>query len=504
VLVLALGTSIDVSSWTSVPESLTVVEVQLAGPGYDISCRMLTDGVEVGHASNSWDTRAAGAVGRWLVSVAGGRHEDVAARSATVLFPERDAELVATIVSRLQLDVALVFDEPAYDGTILRLENRARACYVTRASALAAWSGQHIVPATLIDIHDPAAISSTFEAGSETSEDAPDGRLHPTPLDDARHQPTRILLVSYFASPTTPVGDARLGYWHDQLSALARADGRSVEVTWLSATRQAAGRPDHIVVTDPGDEAVTSSTLTDLERMGLPTIGASWAARVREEAVRWEQGFDVVVVSVGPYGYLDLAVFFREAWQARTIIDFRDPYGGDARMNYSVAQREWINRFERDVVRSVDAVVSVNQQCLDTIARGVDVERAIVANGFDERQYETLPSPAFDGGRPVELIYTGTIFRALPIDLVLAALDPARMRLTHYGRDQTESQTVAHHPAARRGGFISDPGVLASRLASADLGIVRTSGEATTQTTKIFDYIGAGIEILIVIGRAHV
>ena len=57
---------------------------------------------------------------------------------------------------------------------------------------------------------------------------------------------------------------------------------------------------------------------------------------------------------------------------------------------------------------------------------------------------------------------------------------------------------MGHHPAARRGGFIDDPAVLAERLTTADLGVVRTSGEATTQTTKIFDYIGAGLEILIV------
>ena len=251
-ILLTLGAPIEVSSWASVPEGLTVVDVDVAEPGYTVTCRMFAGSAEVGRASNSWDSRAAAEAGRWLVSVIGPRHEDIASRRATVLFPERDAQLVSAVVSLLDLDVALVFDEPRYDGTILRLENSARACFVTTASALSAWRGQHVVPASHIDVDDAGALLATL-----VDDTPPDG---PSSTESAvasagEQQPTRILLVSYFAQPATPVSTIRLGYWHDRLTAIAASEGRTVEVTWLSATRRAVGRPGHIVVSDPGDEA---------------------------------------------------------------------------------------------------------------------------------------------------------------------------------------------------------------------------------------------------------
>jgi FkbM family methyltransferase len=418
-----------------------------------------------------------------------------------------DTLVIAEDASRTQLTQLLLgglgepyiacFENSRYDSHILRLENGAVDCWLPNEEVHAEWISQHVVGARVLPSANTVGAVEAIRAAWSEHTSAPSTDSGPTHSD-----PHRILLVSYFALPATPVSVQRIGYWHRQLESIAPA-GSPVEVVWLSATARAASIPRNVVVADPGEvfvDETTAQRLAVMTSLGVPTIGTSWGGAVAAEIGSWEKRFDTVIISCGPFGYLDLAGRFKDAWDCQVLLDFRDPYAGDMRMNYQLASREWMFRDERDAIRSADAVLSVNEECLAVIGPGSPVPKQIIANGYDPDMYgssnddRTTVTPSDQ----VRLIYSGTIFHNLSLDHILESLNPATQKLIHVGRDQTSEKLVGSHDAADSMGFITNAQNLADLLKSCDAGIVRVGGEATTATTKIFDYIAADLDIIIV------
>ena len=159
-----------------------------------------------------------------------------------------------------------------------------------------------------------------------------------------------------------------------------------------------------------------------------------------------------------------------------------------------------VKPIERAAIEAADAIVSVNDQCLEVIGRGIDIERRIVNNGYDDATIDAARDGFVDERDDgfIRLAYCGTIFRHLPLDHVLDALPAIRYRLLHAGRDQSPSQALAHHVVGRGLGFITDRVKLNRILLGCDAGIIRVGGEATTATTKVFDYIGCDLDIIVI------
>lgn len=407
-----------------------------------------------------------------------------------VLEPEAAPTLVEPLVGALASRVVLVFRDTPYNGHILRLENLADRCFVPDAAALKAWSTQHVVTAQVAGIDDPEPLAVLL---------APD-EVESTPAvaDDAH----RVLIVSYFGPPSTLVSVQRLSYWHEQLAPLAAEQGVDLHVEWLTAT--SAGRHHDRVrtVMDPSDHlaAERQAQLIDMHSLKVPTIGVAWLDAIAAELDRWPDPFDTVIISVGPFGYVDLSTIVKDRWDANVIIDFRDPYGGDARMGFTLDRRTWVNTHERTAIEAADAIVSVNDRCLSVIGRGIDIERRVVNNGYDDTTIDAARAGFVDERDDdfIRLIYCGTIFRHLPMDDVLDALSATRHRILHAGRDQSPSQALAANVVGTSLGFITDRIELNRILLGCDAGIIRVGGEATTATTKVFDYIGADLDIIVI------
>ena len=403
--------------------------------------------------------------------------------------PEAAPTLVETLVGALASRVVLVFEDTPYNGSILRLENLAERCFVPDEDAARRWSGQHVVTADIarIDETKPLEVLMAGDAATDPS---------------ATTEAHRVLIVSYFGPPSTLVSVQRLSYWHEQLAPLAAERGVDLHVEWLTATT--AGRHQDRVhtVMDRSDNLAEGrrAQLVEMHSMKMPTIGVSWLDAVAGQLDRWTQPFDTVIISVGPFGYVDLGAVVKERWDADVIIDFRDPYGGDARMGFTLERRTWANTHERTAIEAADAIVSVNDRCLDVIGRGINIDRRIVNNGYDDVAIDAAREGFVDERDDgyTRLAYCGTIFRHLPLDDVLDALPATRYRLLHAGRDQSPSQALAHHVVGRSLGFITDRVELNRILLGCDAGIIRVGGEATTATTKVFDYIGCDLDIIII------
>jgi hypothetical protein len=144
--------------------------------------------------------------------------------------------------------------------------------------------------------------------------------------------------------------------------------------------------------------------------------------------------------------------------------------------------------------------VSVNQQCLGIIAPGSTTSQLIVTNGYDEGVYDAVPrsKSRHPTKMPVRLAYLGTVYANWSMGPLLDALAPARYRLTHCGRDQSSGSALANHVVTEPMGYLTDKTEIARVLQTVDAGIVRVGGQDTLHTTKVFDYVGADIDIIII------
>ena len=420
--------------------------------------------------------------------------------STAIIFqkPEDDPVLAETITGALNEPFYLFFEKAKYNQSILRLENAAEKCFVPDEQTLIEWKKQHVVTAEIGHSKNFKFVAQAMNNQSQINSISHEAKEKNKKLDH------RVLIVSYFALPTTLVSTQRLSYWHQSLEEIAAEGEVDLEVVWLSSTANAGSLPRNKVVIDRGNFLVSPEARHNLAKavnLGVPSLGISWSDYVKEETKEWDEQFDTVIISIGPFGYLELGDFFKQLWGARIIYDFRDPYGGDPRMIFSKDQRTWIDKHEIDNVQRGDVVISVNEQCLKAIAPSVDIKRAIVNNGYNE----TIINEALNSGTQnrelsdvVKFVYCGTIFRDRGIDEFLTAFSEDRHKLIHFGRDQTNSKILANHEAAEQRGFITDKSVLAREMLNCDAGILRLGGEETTGTTKIFDYIGCDLDIIII------
>ena len=411
--------------------------------------------------------------------------------------PEVNPVFVETITGALGRPFFLFFKTVIYNQSVLRLENAAERCFVPDQESLVAWNRVHIIEAQVLGFAEAGLIAEEVRANLEKETVGDQVTLQPTEFDH------RVLVVSYFSLPTSLVSTQRLNYWHQFLSKMAEEDDKPLEVVWLSATSRAAHLPRNRVVKDRGNHLVSPDfrqTLAQAVATGVPTLGMSWQDFVKKEVQHWEDSFDTVIISVGPFGYLELGEFFKELWDCQIIIDFRDPYSRDPRMVFSRQQREWLEWHEKRSVACVEAIVSVNSQCLELIAPEVETKRIIVNNGYDDsvvdRAYRSNASLG-KGNKSIKLVYCGTIFRDLGLENLLEALNPEKHQLLHFGRDQTVNKSVNSEMLESKG-FIADKSQLVHELQSCDAGILRLGGESTTSTTKIFDYIACDLDIIII------
>lgn len=418
-----------------------------------------------------------------------------------IVAPESGGRAAQEIVDLIDAPYVVIACDAGYDYSLLRFWVGASAVYLNSTGLQAEWGTSHPVPATPISLFDTEAVVSAVAAALEREERCGETR-------HKAHDEHRVLVVSYFAPPTTPVSVQRLGYWHHALPALAAELGRKLSVTWLTATRAASASEDMVIVPDKGEFRVCDDTwsfIEELRRLKLDRISASWSDHVEEFCRDWSVSFDTVILSGNPFYYFNLGPFFKDLWGARVILDFRDPFAWNPRFDYSLEQRALFMGLEREMVGASDAVISVNTECLNQISPSTSTVRRVVANGFNE---DIVDGFVNNGRRPadpdhVRIVYIGTIFRNLSLDGVLDALPAGRITLDHYGRDYSISQAVKSHPSGMSHGALPYERLIAE-IVSADAGVVMTSGEPSTQTTKLFDYIACDLDILIITsGELH-
>ncbi|MDG1418226.1 MAG: hypothetical protein P8P99_10520 [Maricaulis sp.] len=311
-----------------------------------------------------------------------------------------------------------------------------------------------------------------------------------------------VAIISYFSKPIDTVAVKRISYWEEELGECLAQIGRQARILSISAC---GGDGDHdnydkVVVRDT--DGRHSAPIRKLNRDALDsgrinTLAYLWAddiIHVFETGKVNRINISAVVISGNPFHYFAVGKYFKNKYGAKIIFDFRDPMSGNTRLKYSNEQREQLRVIERGLTNSADVVVSVNETCLESLVTKKGMPRRIISNGFDERLIRKRSR------RPksnvIKFVYTGTFYTSCSPLKFVSALNSETGEFRHAGRRQAVLSQLEENEAFSSLG-VQPSSKIFDFVAQAHIGCIFTADEFEN-TTKVYDYLAAGIDILIV------
>jgi hypothetical protein len=319
------------------------------------------------------------------------------------------------------------------------------------------------------------------------------------PIGKGEH---KCLLVSYYASPAETVAVHRISYWQENLANIAKGFGEEISVEVMTAYNSYKSRDAVIHIPDKADiDCYDKSTLKLVKKMRAAKVNyfaAYWAAHIRAWVMENPKiTFDSVVLSGNPFYYFELADFFKKMWNAKIILDFRDPFANNPRFKYTKAHKKLVCELEDSYLKNADYALSVNQYCLESLRLPNNFMGHVVANGYNEKLLDSVKKrPLRIKDKKISFVYTGSFYADRDAEPFLKSLDETIYKLIHIGRAAPADEYLNHYAALERYGLMSYGDVI-SYCKSMTAGVIFTSGKLFEQTTKIFDYIAADIDIII-------
>ena len=221
-------------------------------------------------------------------------------------------------------------------------------------------------------------------------------------------------------------------------------------------------------------------------------VAGYWHLRLEQYFRQRRDHFDVVICTGNPFSHFEFARFAERHWYARTVLDYRDPFALNPRTALSDEARTAAACTEAGWNMSADLVTVVAPAWLDYLVHGGPEQWVeVIGNGFDERV--AIPDiPARRAPGPHRFGHAGQFFPSTPPGILLDALSVAGDELHHMGipLSDTHGATVTQYGRLPREDVL---GV----LAGLDCGVAWITRARTEIPTKVFDYIVAGLDVLI-------
>jgi hypothetical protein len=354
------------------------------------------------------------------------------------------------------------------------------------------------------DPEDEHRLASTFAGGWRDAGAPGSGGARLATGDD----PLRVLLVAYFAGACGAVGAKRINYWASELPGEADRP-LTVDVASAMPRGQAAGARHHFVPDRGRAELVTPfegepewrvcAVGREVEQSAkFSTAGYYWRYGLERYFQDREDEFDAVVISGNPFAPFEFASWAKRRWGAVVLLDYRDPFANNPRMRYTDQARKDAAYVERGYNLTADAVLVVNDNCARLVAGPRDARVVVVSNGYDDRALDPLvmnePRSAAD---VVTLAHAGSFYADRSPEPLVAALQPGRQRLIHVGPPGPLTGVEAGSDVVDIRGGMSYTNAMAT-IAGTDLGVVYVTESGFETPTKIYDYLGLGLEVLVV------
>lgn len=227
------------------------------------------------------------------------------------------------------------------------------------------------------------------------------------------------------------------------------------------------------------------------------------------EFFRTNQFEDVfgIVLTGGPFMQFSIIPSLKKMIDCNIVIDFRDPFSDNQRFHSSRFKVGIKRYFEKKFVQNADYVITVNQDCFNSMAGYYNNNSKfhVIPNGFDEYSIENAKqkySSIEKTKNSKYLILTGKYYNDAKPFPTFQAIKELReegimMNFVHYGGWEEGIEIIPGDSFIIEKG-ITDYTEIADALVQSDIGVLMTEGIGQNSPTKIFDYIGAELPILII------
>ena len=294
------------------------------------------------------------------------------------------------------------------------------------------------------------------------------------------------VLIAYAFAPQKTVGALRPTYWAEEFSKLS-----DIELDVVTAT--------------PSNEAQKGYTRYYVENTG----SSIWSFAIKDEGLTWKKNletffdehgtdqYDFALITGGPFFHFSIGKYLKQRG-LKIIYDFRDPFSYNPRHEDKGLKRTIKERFERKCLESADLVLTVNDTCHEYIGKGMNVNRGILPNGFDDR----VVTPELKGAEQKYDFFYGGKFYWEP-DVFFDVLKSDGYSFCHAGRPQEYPHVYMKDALFHQVGMLPQKEMY-GELAQAEIGVVLTIDVPFESTTKIYDYLALGKKMLIVTkGEPH-
>jgi hypothetical protein len=289
------------------------------------------------------------------------------------------------------------------------------------------------------------------------------------------------------------VAAQRVSYWAENLTKqLAEA---SVDVITTSEQEDFSSENISNVFVVPDTEEGTLSLMFKTDK------GSRWYYALKNFFLLNTKKYDTVILTGNPFMHFFIAKYLKNVMGCRIILDFRDPFARNERSAGNglvlAIKRKVLTLFEYYFCEFADKIITMNPYCSELLCSRRRKIVEIIDNGYDEINLANAEEQCyFNKSSALSLVYLGSFARDRSIRNLLAANEkiPSKFNILHIGKTD---EPLANDSRIKCTGLVPYTKAIAYAKA-ADVGLIIASGKKFESTTKIFDYIGMNLPILIV------
>jgi hypothetical protein len=301
-----------------------------------------------------------------------------------------------------------------------------------------------------------------------------------------------ILFISYYFKPNKTVAAQRVSYWAENISS----HFPDVTVDVITTSEQIGGDCENIsrIFIVPDIEKGFLSRLIKTDK------GATWYYALKRFFVKNTTKYDAVILTGNPFMHFIIGKYLKNVMGCQVILDFRDPFAKNERSASNGVivklKRRVLTLFEYYFCEFADVVITMNTFCSELLCSRRKNIIEIIDNGYDEKNLAKAKAQSYFDNTSLSLVYLGSLARDRSLANVLMASEnlPFKMNVLHIGKPDADLIQDARITCT---GLVSYTEAIGYAKA-ANIGLIIASGKKFESTTKIFDYIGMNLPILIV------
>ena len=295
-------------------------------------------------------------------------------------------------------------------------------------------------------------------------------------------------------APDNTVAAQRATYWANHISK----HDEDIKVDVVTATADSS--KDYLPNTN-NVYTVKNTNSGLLAKLFKNDKGASWLYDLQLFFNKTETvTYDAVILTGNPFLHFFIIKRLKAIHKCKIFLDYRDPFSRNER----VVNNSLPNRMKRQVLKFIeyyfnsisDHIIVMNEFCAQLLCSCKDTTISIIDNGFDESELKkAIPHKLVDCDSKT-FVYLGSFASDRNVNNLLRVFESSsdNLKLVHIGK---EDKSVSEYPNTLAVGLV--PYIEAQGYAKAcDVGVVLASGKKFESTTKIFDYIGLNLPILII------